>query len=94
MKLSEQCIKILKEEGFPYIYKWETEPNTSYSEQQHQDKVTVFVTRGTLYLTVTDRTYELNAGERFDISPLALHSGITGPKGAQYVIGVMIEGDS
>lgn len=94
MELSERCIQTLEKEGFPYVYEWKDEPGTIYPEHLHQDKVVMYITEGSIELKIGDRTHLLKAGERFDVPPQVLHSGVVGPLGCQYVVGEMIDGDS
>lgn len=94
MELSERCIKILEKEGFPSVHEWQDKPNTIYSSHQHQGRVTIFITEGSLKLTIEGVTHTLRTGDRFDIPPQTEHSAVVGPEGCQYVVGEMIEGDS
>lgn len=94
MELSERCIQTLEKEGFPFVYEWKDEPGTVYPEHKHQDKVTIFVTEGSLELTIKGEKHLLRAGDCFNIPPNTGHSGIVGPQGCQYVVGEMIDGDS
>ncbi len=94
MELSERCIQTLEKEGFPHVYEWQDKPGTVYPLHQHQDKVTIFITEGSLELTLNGATHSLRAGDRFDIPPQTEHSAVVGPSGCQYVVGEMIEGDS
>jgi quercetin dioxygenase-like cupin family protein len=94
MKLLKHCLETLQKEGFLHTYEWKNLPGESYSDQQHQGKVTVFVIRGTYVLTVAGKIHELHMGDRFDIPPLVTHSGVAGPKGCYQVIGEIIKGDS
>lgn len=94
MELSERCIQTLEREGFPYVYEWKDEPGTTYPVHSHQDKVSMFITEGSLELEFANEKHLLKAGDRFDIPPGVHHSGIVGPNGCQYVVGEMIDGDS
>ena len=94
MELSERCIQILENEGFPYVYEWKDEPGTTYFVHCHQDKVSMFVTEGSLELKINNKKHLLRAGNRIDIPPLVPHSGVVGLLGCQYVVGEMIDGDS
>jgi quercetin dioxygenase-like cupin family protein len=94
MELSERCIQTLEKEGFPYVYEWKDEPGTVYPEHLHQDKVSIFITEGSLELKIGDESYLLKAGDRFNIPPQVPHSGVVGQEGCQYVVGEMIDGDS
>jgi quercetin dioxygenase-like cupin family protein len=94
MELSERLIQTLEKEGFPYVYEWKDEPGTVYPEHLHQDKVSIFITDGSLELMIGDERHLLKTGDRFDITPQVLHSGVVGPLGCQYVVGEMIDGDS
>jgi mannose-6-phosphate isomerase-like protein (cupin superfamily) len=94
MELSERCIKTLEKEGFPYIYEWSDSPNTVYETHSHQDKVTLFVTEGTITFTFAGETKQLRAGDRINVPPRIPHSALVGPAGCQLVVGEMIDGDS
>jgi hypothetical protein len=94
MELSECCIKTLEREGFPCIYEWSDGPGTVYEPHSHQDKVTIFVTEGTLEFTINGETKQLRAGDRVDVPPLTAHEALVGPNGCQLVVGEMVDGDS
>lgn len=94
MELSERCIKTLEKEGFLHIFEWHDSEGTVYEEHTHQDKVTIFVTEGSLHLFIGSEKVLLKAGDRYNIPPLTPHYGVVGPEGCQLVIGEMIEGDS
>ncbi len=94
MELSERCIQTLEKEGWPHIYEWSDAPGTTYPEHQHQDKVVLFITEGSLELTMGGQTHELRPGDRLDIPPETPHLATVGPEGCQYVVGEMVEGDS
>jgi len=94
MELSERCIATLEKEGFPHVYEWQDKPGTVYPEHSHQDKVTLFITEGSVDLTIADVTHSLRTGDRFDVPPGLPHSALVGPQGCQYVVGEMIDGDS
>ena len=94
MELSERCIQTLEKEGFPSVYEWKDEPGTVYNAHQHQGKVSIFITEGTIELTIAGIAHTLRAGNRLDIPPQVPHSAVVGPHGCQYVVGEMIPGDS
>lgn len=94
MELSERCIATLEKEGFPHIYEWQDAPDTVYPEHVHQDKVAIFITEGSLELTIDGKTHSLRPGDRFDVPPKTSHSAVVGSQGCQYVVGEMIDGDS
>ena len=94
MELSERCIQILEKEGFLYVYEWSDKPGTVYQEHTHQDKVTIFVTEGSIEVTIKGLVQALKAGDRLNIPPLIPHSAVVGPEGCQYVVGEMVDGDS
>ncbi len=93
MELSERCIQTLEKEGFPYVYEWSDKSGTVYPEHSHTDKVTIFVTEGSIELTINGQAHLLKAGDRFDIPLQAPYSALVGPQGCQYVIGEMVDGD-
>jgi quercetin dioxygenase-like cupin family protein len=94
MELSERCIETLEKEGFISVYEWQDKPGTIYPEHSHIDKVTMFVTEGSVDFTIAGTTHTLRSGDRFDVPPSVPHSAVAGPQGCQYVIGEMIDGDS
>ncbi len=76
------------------VYEWQDKPRTVSVEHSHQDKVTIFITEGSIDLTIASKTHSLRTGDRFDVPPRVPCSVIVGPQGCQYVVGEMIEGDS
>jgi quercetin dioxygenase-like cupin family protein len=94
MELSERCIQTLEKEGFRHIFEWHDEPNTVYEPHAHKGKVTLFLTDGSLTFDFLGKKKELVAPARFDVPVGETHAAIVGPKGAYYVVGEEIEGDS
>jgi quercetin dioxygenase-like cupin family protein len=94
MELSERCIQTLEKEGFLHVYEWQDKPGTVYPEHSHQDRVTIFITEGSIDFTILGVTHLLRTGDRFDVPPGAPHSAVVGLQGCQYVVGEMIDGDS
>lgn len=94
MELSERCIKTLENEGFTSVYEWADKPGVVYAEHQHKDRVTIFVTEGSLTLEINGETKQLLPGDRYNVPPQVPHSAVVGPVGCQYVVGEMIPGDS
>ncbi len=94
MELSERCIAQLEKEGWPYVYEWQDKPGTVYKSHEHQGNVVLFVTEGGLSITMLGKTIEYRTGDRIDIPPHTLHEAVVGPRGAQYVVGEEIDGDS
>lgn len=91
---SEFYKKELEKEGFKHIYEWTDEPNTKYAIHKHKDKVSFYITEGSLILNVSGKEFILKKGDRFDLPPNKEHSAKVGPEGCVYVVGEMIEGDS
>ena len=94
MELSERCIQKLEQEGWLHVYEWSDAPGTEYAEHSHQDKMAIFITEGSLSLTLDGETKELTVGDRLDIPPHTPHSATVGPDGCQFVVGEMVKGDS
>ncbi len=94
MELSERCIAQLEKEGWHSVYEWQDKPGTVYPSHVHQGNVVLFVTEGSITVTVAGVTTEYLPGDRIDIPPNTLHEAVVGPCGAQYVVGEEIEGDS
>ena len=89
MKPEEQ----LKLEGFSHIFNWHDEAGAGYESHAHKDKVSFFVTAGSVkFYGGIDK--EVRAGERFDVPAGTGHSALVGPDGCDWVVGEMIEGDS
>jgi quercetin dioxygenase-like cupin family protein len=91
MELSERCIQTLEKEGFPSVYEWKDEPGTVHELHEHQGKVTIFITEGTVEITLDGAKHDLQTGDRLNIPPHVPHSAVLG---CQYVVGEMISGDS
>lgn len=94
MELSERCIATLEKEGWLHIYEWQDKPGVVYEEHSHQGRVVIFVTEGSLEIKIGNQVKLLRAGDRFDVPVKTPHSAVVGEKGAQYVVGEEIEGDS
>ena len=94
MELSERCIQTLEKEGFTHVYEWSDAPGTEYAAHSHQDKVTIFISEGSIRMDIGGEQKDLRAGDRLDIPPKIPHSAVVGPHGCQFVVGEMIEGDS
>jgi glyoxylate utilization-related uncharacterized protein len=93
MELSERCIQALEKEGFLYVYEEKDDAGKVYSEHLHDDRVTIFVTEGSIELTVAGEIHTLTSGDRLVIPTQVPYSALVGSKGCQYVIGEMIDGD-
>ncbi len=94
MELSERYIQILENEGLPHIYEWQDQPGTIYKEHAHKDKVTIFLTDGSVTFDFSGEKKVVKATERFDVPVGKLHSAVVGEKGAIYIVGEMIDGDT
>lgn len=94
MELSEKYIQTLEREGFKHIFEWEDKPGTTYPVHAHKGRVTIFITDGSVLFDFSGEKKEVNAGERFDVPVNSPHSAVVGDKGAIYIVGEMIEGDS
>ncbi len=93
MELSEKCIQTLEKEGFSYVYEGSCLPGATYSDLVSQEKVTLFVTEGSVETSINSQTKTLKVGDRFNIQPHNPLFIVVGQNGCQYVIGEMIEGD-
>ena len=87
MELSERCIQTLEKEGFSTIYEDSESPNTTHETYSHKYKVAIFVTEGSLEVTINDKVKTLQAGGRIDIPANTPHSTVAGLNGCQLVIG-------
>lgn len=94
MELSERCIAQLEKENWPFIYEWQDKSGTIYPEHSHEGKVVIFITEGSINLTVDGYTHNLKTGDRYDVPIHTPHSAIVGPQGVQFVVGEEIDGDS
>lgn len=94
MELSERYIAQLEKEGFTNIYEWQDKPGAVYPEHTHQGKVTLCLTDGAITFTIAGQTHKLIAPTVFVVPPHTPHSAIVGPKGAIYIVGEDIPGDS
>lgn len=89
MELSERFIQTLEKEGFDSVYEWQDVPDTFYSIHSHPNKVTVYVTDGSLIIDIEGRKKVVAAGQRFDIPPETPHSVTASETGAIYIVGEM-----
>ncbi len=94
MELSERCIATLEKENWPHIYEWQDAAGTIYPEHAHQGKVTLFVTDGSIEVTISGVARTLRTGDRLDVPPRTHHFAVVGPSGCQFVVGEEIDGDS
>ncbi len=94
MELSERCIATLEKEGWVHIYEWQDTPDTVYAEHSHKGKVSLFVTDGSISITIAGNTTVYRTGDRVHIPPFTVHSAVVGSRGVQLVVGEEIEGDS
>lgn len=94
MELSERCIAQLEKEGWPHIYEWQDKPGTVYAEHEHEGKVVLLITEGSITVTLGGIEHVLKAGDRLDLPPRTPHVASVGPEGVQYVVGEEIDGDS
>jgi len=91
MELSERFIKIFEDEGFTYVYEAQDKPGAIQKEHSHSDKVSVYITDGSLIFDFEGEKKEVQQNERFDIPPEKNHSVIAAPEGAIYIIGEMVD---
>lgn len=90
-----EAIKTMfKNEGFPIVYEWADKPNLVYPKHSHQDKVSLYVTHGSITFFINDTKISLKAGQRFDVPPQTEHHAIVGPEGGQYIVAQIIENDA
>ena len=95
MNMDKELLKRqLEIEGFPIIYEWHDDPGTQYPLHQHQDKVSMFITKGSLEFDFSGQKKVITAGERMDVPPKTIHSAIVGPEGCDYIVGQMTENDA
>lgn len=94
MELSERYIQQLESEGYVSVYEWQDPPGTVYEEHEHEGKVTVWLTDGSIVFDIGGKKVELNAGDRYDVPSKTKHSAVVGPDGWIVIVGEEIEGDS
>jgi mannose-6-phosphate isomerase-like protein (cupin superfamily) len=94
MPTSQEFEIKLKDEGFPFVYRWHDDAGTTYPSHQHQDKVTLYIASGGVEIVFPDRTITLKPGDRLDVPPQTPHTATVGPNGCDYIVGEMVEGDS
>lgn len=89
-------IEQLKKEGFLVVYEWHDEPGTVYPLHQHQDKVSFYVTKGSVVFDFQKGGPELvvREGEHIDVPMKTPHTAQVGEDGCDYVIGQMSEDDA
>ncbi len=87
MELSERFIRTLESEGFTYVYEVQDKPGFVYPPHSHDDKVSVYITDGSLTFDFNGEIKEVVANERFDVPPNTEHSVTAGPDGAIYIVG-------
>ena len=93
MELSERCIQTLEKEGFIHIFEEQDAPEAIYPEHSHKEKVVIFITEGSIEVTLLDSVKVLTAGDRFNFPTNTPYSMIVGQNGCQFVIGEMHDGD-
>lgn len=94
MELSERFIQKFEQEGFVNVYEWQDLSGFTYPEHSHRGKVSIFVTDGSITFDFQGKKQVVNASERFDIPPDALHSAVVGSNGWIVIIGEEFGGDS
>jgi quercetin dioxygenase-like cupin family protein len=77
-----------------HIYEWQDAPGTVYPTHAHKGKVTIFVTDGSVLFDFNGEKKEIKVSERFDVPTGVSHSAVVGPRGAIYIVGEEIDGDS
>ncbi len=93
MELSERCIQTLEKEGFLHVFEEQEASGAIYPEHSHKEKVVIFITEGSMEITVLGSVKLLTAGDRFNIPPNTPYSMVVGPNGCQFVVGEMNDGD-
>ncbi len=83
--------KQFADEGFPIVYEWEDSPGTEYPPHQHNDKVSFYVTEGSITMRVGNQETLVEQGARFNTPPKTIHSATVGPRGCKYVFAQMEE---
>ena len=76
---------------FIFVYLWGF---SVFGQHTLKGKVTIFITDGSVTFDFSGEKRTVNATERFDVPVGQPHSAIVGDKGAIYIVGEMIEGDS
>lgn len=89
MELSELCIKTLENEGFSTVYEESRAPGSAFELVNEAASMSIFVSEGTLLVSLDNETKELLPGDRSDVPPGVSQPCIAGPTGCQYVVGEM-----
>ena len=84
----------LKKEGFPVVYEWVDEPGKIYEKHVHQDRVSFYVTQGSVSFEFPNKQMVVNQGERIDVPSKIEHTARVGDQGCEYVVGQMTEDDA
>ncbi len=88
MELSERCIQTLEKEGLS-VYETSQLPGHRRESPLSEHKTALFVTEGSLEVTINNETKILKAGDRINLPANSLYSTTAGPNGCQLVIGEM-----
>jgi quercetin dioxygenase-like cupin family protein len=90
MELSERCIQTLENEGFTSVYEESLVSGETFAVLESENKVSIFVTEGSLAVEVSGETKPLLPGDRFDFPPQLPHEVVAGQAGCQIVVGELI----
>ena len=93
MELSERYIQQLESEGFANVYEWQDPAGTVYEAHKHRGKTVMWLTDGSIELTVGDKIVHLETGDRYDVPPETKHSAKVGQSGWIAIIAEEIEED-
>ena len=77
---------ILAEEGFDAL-RWDDPPGASYAPHAHDRDESLWVLAGDITFGVDGAALRLEAGDRLMLPAGTVHTALTGPRGASYLIG-------
>jgi len=78
--------KVLESEGYN-VFEWTDSPRTRYESHKHDDDQSHWIISGALQLTVDDKTYTLEAGDRDFLPAHTTHSAfVPGNTPVHYLI--------
>jgi mannose-6-phosphate isomerase class I len=89
MELSERSIQTLEKEGFTSIYEESRTPGQVFYIKSTESPLVIFVTEGSLLISIGNEIKELLPGNRYNVPPNTSLVATAGTQGCQYVIGEM-----
>ncbi len=94
MELSERWIETFENEGFSLVYDQQGTVNKYYDTHTNENRVSIFVTDGSITFHLPTGTEEISANQRFDIPVSVPYTAHAGPQGWIGVVAEMSPHDS